>query len=76
MSCLSMLHVATPCVRLIDVLQVEPTNGNATLNLGLVYLDLNLYAEAEEYFKHSLMLSSGNKGALLNMAVLLEKVER
>lgn len=65
-----------PCVRLKDVLQVEPTNGNATLNLGLVYLDLNQYAEAEEYFKRSLMLSSGNKGALLNMAVLLEKVGR
>lgn len=33
-------QVCGMCHRLKDVLEVEPYNGNATLNLAVIYMDL------------------------------------
>lgn len=63
-------------LRLNDVLEFEPDNGNATSNLGIVYFDLGRISEAEEFFRRTLTLTPGDKGTLYNMGVLLAGEER
>ena len=56
-----------------DVLEVEPRNGNATLNLGIVYFDLEKDAEAMEYFNLTLDITPKDKQALYNLGLVMAK---
>lgn len=57
--------------RLKDVLELEPENGNATSNMGIVYFELGMIAKAEEFFQRTLTLTPDDKGTLYNLGVLL-----
>ena len=54
-----------------DVLELEPDNGNATSNMGIVYFELGVITKAEEFFQRTLTLTPGDKGTLYNLGVLL-----
>ena len=53
--------------RLKDVLKVEPRNGNVTSTLGIVYFDLEMETEAEEYFKLTLDITPKDTQTLYNL---------
>ena len=63
-------------IRLLRVLELEPTNGNATFCLGLVYFDLNDLSQAEDRFLQALDMSPGHPGTLYNLGVVLSQQER
>ena len=73
MSCDSI----TPCyTRLLDVMEKEPDNGNATFSLGIVYADLGRRGDAEDYYMKTLAISGYDRGTLYNLATLLTEQER
>ena len=58
------------------MLEVEPYNGNATLNLAVIYMNLQRNNEAENCLKRVLVISPGNKEALYTLGILLEREHR
>ncbi len=54
---------------LLEVLEVEPDNGNATFSLGIVYTDLGRKEEGEVWYKKALAITPNHGGSLYNLGV-------
>ena len=55
----------------MEVLSVEPDNGNASYSLGLVYYDLKNYSMAELFFLRALEAAPTDRRILYNLGVTL-----
>lgn len=66
---LGRLHDAKDLLERATVL--DPSNGNAWVNLGLVLSDLGNYTSAIQCYDRALMLSPGDEAARLNKALAL-----
>lgn len=64
------MYIILPFTRLIDVLEEDPENGNATFCRGLVQYDLNNYTMTVELFLQTLNITPNHSGALYNLGVL------
>lgn len=60
--------------RLDDVLAADPTNGNATMCMGLVYYGLKKFDKAVEMFSRTLDISPQHKNALFNLAMTYKQL--
>ena len=65
--CRSSLH---------NVLEEDPTNGNATFSLGLVYYDMKDFTRAEQTYLQALQLAPNDPGTLYNMGVMMTSQDR
>ncbi len=74
--CVQILKMCCVLCRLLDVLDVEPDNGNATFNLAIVYFDLGRHGDAETYYRKVLSTSPNDKGTLYNLGIILTERQR